>query len=1393
MPRRHVKERTNDTKSAEHESEAEDMEENQETQVNAPASSKSRSKEADNSEHNEGTSSTQGGDPEDVPDDEVDEKTPPAKLRSRTIANPAASTVATKKDGKDNDKDDQQQKSPDATPVDNEPTRTPATAQRRSARAHNPAPVYTSPAVSASKRDSESTAFEPRLSQPKTPIGRPPRPTERTLRVQAGKSVKDTSKHVKSARDDGSDDESEFMLYEAVKSGSSSIATLAREWRSRFEADADAASRELINFIMNACGSASICVEEQDDLDELDLMAFVDTVVVSLQASEQQVYPLASKAKGCRKFKDNFESFWKHFVEECWDSELIHTTDIVEKAVDWLNSLSSSEVRAIRHTSTFAAYAIGNALVARAKQLTDQLVPINRQCAAADMDGKTTPKSKAKSNPKLARLLELKGTYEEQLANTMTYLTSLFNGVIVHRYRDTMPELRIESVQTLGLWIETLPGEFLVDNYLKFLGWMLNDKSSKVRLAVVDALQTLYSHEANAGKLALFTTRFLRRYLEMCDDVDDNVVLSIVELLAKIDRLNLLDGESDLSVVERLVFDPDSRIRRSAAEFVCLQYDAFGVSDHDMTEAQLIVQAVALVEFAEEYMGCDGKDEALDRIDLLVTAFWDNADCQVLTNWRLLAVLLGSDTHEPSLSSHQQTILICMLIGTIKQIGATGHGVTKKPRKKGDESEPMTIFFCREIPTLMLRFQSEPAKLCLLLQLVSTLNWNDTTIMNQHKKHVEELLGRLKHAYTTHSDERFLQELSRCVHHMTELSNTALARQAAVLEQELMRDSIEQCQTLLKQDKKSKSKDTEFGLQAWLARLHFLSGYINLNDVNLGDLPETLATFVHDRTALVDLAAGPRLASSCVQYAAQILFKAFLWSSAPLFDAIHDAASVDEAATTSAMDDLVQHRDNLEFMLLRLLSVHLSASVTASTPTDQVHDIPELELTNYQISYVNDLHKTAFLLLSDLRCLCTQRFEDAVAPFSRLAYRPHKNLLMLSQSYFERVMNDGDADDDTKQSVLVALACTSLCNPQNKRQAAAVLQHMTSDAFQPLVKAFGKRMMAVSVVKYLEIQMLSLQQTFEETGEAAVELAKVLNQSLGAKLPATIRGSLLKFMSEGMRYGLDAPENAAFFAIVKPYLGRLDKASLKTLHNHLSKLLAGKPDMNPLDHAAVADMVAVLSGEKDAVVMAPKPAVAAHERVRDNLSDDDGKPVPRRSRNLSDDEDDDEPKLLGQQPSPKARTPRAKRISNANADDNPKKKRISAMTSQNSGDKQDAAMTPSRARTKTPPTRANSIKRTPQRRSTRSKVVVELDSDDQSDDEDVEDAEADLVQEEAPAAARKRKSSTQALEQENTRVTRGKRSKPVEAVDAPDVEDTNAIADDNDDEVVGFRPKRRRQ
>ncbi|RLO10617.1 hypothetical protein DYB28_009712 [Aphanomyces astaci] len=400
---------------------------------------------------------------------------------------------------------------------------------------------------------------------------------------------------------------------------------------------------------------------------------------------------------------------------------------------------------------------------------------------------------------------------------------------------------------------------------------------------------------------------------------------------------------------------------------------------------------------------------------------------------------------------------------------------------------------------------------------------------------------------------------------------------------------------------------------------------------------------------------------------------------------------------------------------------------------------------------------------------------------------------------------DDDGNDGVRDRVVVALACTSLCNPQNKRQAASVLQQMTSDAFQPLVKAFGKRLMGVSVVKYLEIQMLSLQQSFEEASSptATVDLAKVLNQSLGTKVPASVRGSLLKFMSEGLRYGLEAPENGSFLAALKPYLARLDKAGTKALHGHFVKLFAAKQGGDDEDirlDPAVADMEALLSGEKDLVVAPPKPA-ATLKRARDNLSDDEGTSprrttTTRRSRNLSDDEADENdppgtppPQSFGRQQSPKARKPRAtaKPTSAAKEKDtraSSNKARAAATptpsTKESDDDDNDATVPPSKQPTKTPPSKTASGKKshvTPTRRSTRSKVVVDLNYGEDS-DEDKEPSSARDEQEEESSPSRKRKPND--TNDESATATTSK--------------DEDDIAQgDDDDEVVGFRPKRRRQ
>jgi hypothetical protein len=203
---------------------------------------------------------------------------------------------------------------------------------------------------------------------------------------------------------------------------------------------------------------------------------------------------------------------------------------------------------------------------------------------------------------------------------------------VVHRYRDVMPEIRVATLQCLGHWITTLPDQFLKDNFLKYLGWLLNDKSASVRLEVVEILCELYENDSFTGRLELFTARFLPRFLELCNDVDNAVVEECIHLLIAVDKCSLISSDIELQPIEKLVFDVEhENIRKAAAEFVCLQYDAFGVAVSKTNNAklkkdQLNTQAIALVEFAEEYIQNYGIPEG--AVETLVDAFWGLDDCR---------------------------------------------------------------------------------------------------------------------------------------------------------------------------------------------------------------------------------------------------------------------------------------------------------------------------------------------------------------------------------------------------------------------------------------------------------------------------------------------------------------------------------------------------------------------------------------------------------------------------------------------------------------------------------------------------------------------------------------------------------------------------------------------
>ena len=53
--------------------------------------------------------------------------------------------------------------------------------------------------------------------------------------------------------------------------------------------------------------------------------------------------------------------------------------------------------------------------------------------------------------------------------------------IFIMRYRDVCPEIRVICIDEISVWMRTFPKVFLSDQYLKYVGWLLNDKAKEVR------------------------------------------------------------------------------------------------------------------------------------------------------------------------------------------------------------------------------------------------------------------------------------------------------------------------------------------------------------------------------------------------------------------------------------------------------------------------------------------------------------------------------------------------------------------------------------------------------------------------------------------------------------------------------------------------------------------------------------------------------------------------------------------------------------------------------------------------------------------------------------------------------------------------------------------------
>ena len=321
--------------------------------------------------------------------------------------------------------------------------------------------------------------------------------------------------------------EDESSLYFIIRNGKASLQSVVDDWIDNYKSERDTALLSLMQFFISAAGCRGrITPNMQANMEHADIIRQMTEEF----EEETGEYPLVTPGQFWKKFKTNFCDFIQLLVKQCQYS-IIYDQHLMDNAISLLTQLSDSQVRAFRHTATLAAMKLMTALVDVALN-----VSINMDNTQRQYDSEQQKTANKRATDRLESLMTRRKELEENTDEIKNMLTYMFKAVFVHRYRDTLPEIRSICMFEIGQWMQKYHTNFLDDTYLKYIGWTIHDKVGDVRLKCLQALQPLYASEDLKGKLELFTSKFKDRIVQMTLDKEYDVAVEAVKLVISILR-----------------------------------------------------------------------------------------------------------------------------------------------------------------------------------------------------------------------------------------------------------------------------------------------------------------------------------------------------------------------------------------------------------------------------------------------------------------------------------------------------------------------------------------------------------------------------------------------------------------------------------------------------------------------------------------------------------------------------------------------------------------------------------------------------------------------------------------------------------------------------------------
>uniref|UniRef100_A0A8D3DVZ0 Cohesin subunit SA n=1 Tax=Scophthalmus maximus TaxID=52904 RepID=A0A8D3DVZ0_SCOMX len=945
-----------------------------------------------------------------------------------------------------------------------------------------------------------------------------------------------------------------MMLFEVVRLGRSAMQSVVDDWIESYKHDRDVALLDLINFFIQCSGCKGVVSGEM--FRNMQNSEIIRRMTEEFDEDSGD-YPLTIAGPQWKKFKSSFCEFISVLVRQCQYS-IIYDEYMMDTVISLLTGLSDSQVRAFRHTSTLAAMKLMTALVNVALNLSINMDNTQRQYESER--NKAVPK---RANDRLELLLQKRKELQENQDEIENMMNAIFKGVFVHRYRDSIAEIRAICIEEIGVWMKLYSDAFLNDSYLKYVGWTMHDKQGEVRLKCLTALQGLYYNRELNARLELFTSRFKDRIVSMTLDKEYDVAVQAIKLLTLV--LNSTDEvltPEDCESVYHLVYSAHRPVAIAAGEFLFKKLFSQREPEEEgapkrrgrqSPNANLIKTTVFF--FLES--------ELHEHAAYLVDSLWE-CGAELLKDWECMISLLLDEPlpGEEGMSDRQETALIEIMLCTVRQAAechppvgrGTGKRVMTAKEKKTqlDDRTRMTELFAVALPPLLAKYAMDSEKVTNLLHLPQFFDLEIYTT-GRLEKHLESLLRQIREIVEKHTDTEVLEACSKTYHALCNEEFTIFNR-VDIARSQLLDELVDKFNRLLEDFLQEGEEADEDDAYQVLSTLKRITAFHNAHDLSGWDL------FTSNFKLLNTGIENGDMPEQIVIHSLQCTHYVILW---------HLAKS---SEGSSRKDDLVTLRKQMRAFCMMC----------------------QRYLTNVNTA----VKEQAFTILCDLLLIFShQMVSGGREHLEPLVYSPEDSLqsellsFILNHVFIDQDddtnSTDGQQDDEAvkiealhKRRNLLAAYCKLIiyCVVEMKTGADIFKQYMRYyNDYGDIIKETMSKTRQIDKIQCAKTLILSLQQLFNEMLSdlghgfdrssssfcGIKELARRFSLTFGLDQVKT-RDAIAMLHKDGIEFAFKDPSpqgeggpplNLAFLDILSEFSSKLMRQDKRTVHMYLERFM----------------------------------------------------------------------------------------------------------------------------------------------------------------------------------------------------------------------------------------------